>query len=303
MNMKRILFCLIFVSVAQAVYCQHIPVYSQYLSNLYLVNPSAANIDAQTSLCFHVRHQWTDLDYGAPETYNLTAGTRNNSSILAGSLCYDSWGNSSVTSARFTYGQDFKISGEKNTFLTFGISLSARQFSIDQSGYVYFDIDDPALTGLKENYMNNDVDFGALFHGEKFRFGASAMNLLNTGLVLGTNVSKNNYLQRQFFFHGSYILSMSEDLSIEPALLARISESFPLSFDVSSRLILFNQYYTGLSWRYSNAMYVYAGLNLSTFRFGYAYDMSFNRLSVLGRNTHELFFAYIIPLKKDTAYY
>ena len=50
---------------------QHLPIYSQYLFNKYLINPAVAGSDGYTSINLTTRQQWTGYQ-GAPQTYSLS---------------------------------------------------------------------------------------------------------------------------------------------------------------------------------------------------------------------------------------
>jgi type IX secretion system PorP/SprF family membrane protein len=293
MNRSSLFFLVAYFAFSGMIKAQQMPLYSQYQQNLYLMNPAAAALGIRTQAGLHVRKQWTSLTQGNPETILFTAASRNDQSILAGGLQYDKWGNSSVAGGKISYARDFVFDPDQ-AVLSLGLSLSARQFSIQQAGYVYFDPDDHAITGMLENHMNSDVDFGALFHGQSFRIGASVFNLLNTQIVLGTNISKNNFLERVFYLYGGYDVPINNILQINPSVLMRISSSGPLSFDLNAGFSIMKNYCAGLTYRYPGAAYGFVSVQVDDFVFGYSYDSVFNSFSVTGQNAHEIFMAYKI---------
>ena len=63
-------------------FAQQVPMYSQYIMNGFLINPSFAGRDGYTTVNLTVREQWTGLPQ-APSTYALSFQTRvlNNSYI------------------------------------------------------------------------------------------------------------------------------------------------------------------------------------------------------------------------------
>ncbi len=54
---------------------QQVPMYSQYIMNGFLINPSFAGRDGYTSVNLTVREQWTGMAQ-APSTYALSFQTR-----------------------------------------------------------------------------------------------------------------------------------------------------------------------------------------------------------------------------------
>jgi len=291
---KAVLFSLIiYFATSGIMKAQQMPLYSQYQQNLYLMNPAAASYGHKSHAGLHLRKQWSSLSHGTPETYLFTAASRNDQSILAGGFQYDKWGNSSVTGGKVTYARDFVFTPDQ-AVLTLGLSLSARQFAIQQAGYVYFDPDDHAITDILESHMNSDVDFGALFHGQSFRIGASVFNMLNSQIVLGTHISKNNFLERVYYLYGGYDVPINDDFQFNPSVLMKLSSSGPVSFDLNAGFSVFENYCAGFSYRHPGAAYCFISFQVDNILFGYAYDIAFNTFSVAGHNAHEVFIGYKI---------
>jgi|GEM_PF-1681854 len=291
MKAKNTIIILCFAAIYSM--AQQMPLQSQYMRNLYQINPAFASFHHQTDFFLTGRSQWNKNLKGAPETLFLNAAHRNGNSILGGAVFFDTWGNSSLSGAKFTYVQDFVFHPD-NFVLTLGLSWVARQFSVNQSDYVYFDSNDPSLTGAKENFMNTDIDFGLLIHGNSYSVGISTFNLLNRNIVIGTNASKHNTIERMLMVYGDYNVTVSDKIDLKPSLLYRLSPSGPDVFDVNVDLILLDDYHVGLSWRSSDAVSVRIGLNYGKLMFGYAYDMYMNPVSYIGKNAHEVMIGYLI---------
>src|SRR5512135_1667048 len=71
-SIALIVFFVILTGIAPA---QQVPMYSQYIMNGFLVNPSFAGRDGYTSVNLTVREQWVGLA-DAPSTYALSLQTR-----------------------------------------------------------------------------------------------------------------------------------------------------------------------------------------------------------------------------------
>ena len=52
---------------------QQLPRYSQYIMNEFLVNPSVAGVDGQTSIDLSARKEWLGFVPNTPETYSGTS--------------------------------------------------------------------------------------------------------------------------------------------------------------------------------------------------------------------------------------
>src|SRR5690606_37647426 len=72
MAMNRFLLLLISLLVASAGFSQQLPQYSQYMHNLYVVNPASAGMNDYLDVNLSFRQQWTGID-DAPRTYYLSA--------------------------------------------------------------------------------------------------------------------------------------------------------------------------------------------------------------------------------------
>lgn len=57
------------------VFGQQLPVYSQYLYNKFLINPSIAGSDGYTSFSLTAREQWVGYE-GAPRTFSFAVQSR-----------------------------------------------------------------------------------------------------------------------------------------------------------------------------------------------------------------------------------
>ena len=65
---KRILPAIVLSFLFGVVTAQQVPMYSQYIMNGFLINPSFAGRDGYTTVNLTVREQWVGMD-GAPSTY------------------------------------------------------------------------------------------------------------------------------------------------------------------------------------------------------------------------------------------
>ena len=73
--LRRILPAIVFSFIFGAAFAQQVPMYSQYIMNGFLINPSFAGRDGYTTVNLTVREQWVGLA-GAPSTYAASFQTR-----------------------------------------------------------------------------------------------------------------------------------------------------------------------------------------------------------------------------------
>ncbi len=94
--LRRILTAIIFCFTFGVAVAQQVPMYSQYIMNGFLVNPSFAGRDGYTTVNLTVREQWVGLA-GAPSTYAASFQTR---------LLKDSYISKSTSVTKETYQTD-----------------------------------------------------------------------------------------------------------------------------------------------------------------------------------------------------
>src|SRR5674536_160623 len=73
--LKSILSAIVLCFVTVASFAQTVPMYSQYIMNGFLINPSFAGRDGYTTVNLTVREQWVGMS-GAPSTYAASFQTR-----------------------------------------------------------------------------------------------------------------------------------------------------------------------------------------------------------------------------------
>jgi len=73
--LRSILPGIVLSFICAGTFAQQVPMYSQYIMNGFLINPSFAGRDGYTTVNLTVREQWVGLA-GAPSTYAVSFRTR-----------------------------------------------------------------------------------------------------------------------------------------------------------------------------------------------------------------------------------
>lgn len=89
---KSIIFAVVFSFLSLATIAQQVPMYSQYMMNGFLINPSLAGRDGYTTVNLTIREQWVGLN-GAPATFAASFQTRilKNSYIEKSTAVSEKW--------------------------------------------------------------------------------------------------------------------------------------------------------------------------------------------------------------------
>ncbi|MBN1598514.1 MAG: PorP/SprF family type IX secretion system membrane protein [Bacteroidales bacterium] len=282
---------------------QQAPLYSQYILNEFIINPSVAGIDGMTVFNLSGRKQWLGYEYG-PETYSASFSARllksdntiigrtqtlNRSRIkrgatgrvgLGASFANDQNGAVDRTTLNLSYAYHIRM---YNSQLSFGLSLQGQQFKINPELAEFrthdgFDID--PLSGLlgKSAYIP-DAAFGVHYSTKNYSFGMAAMNLFQSPIKfgdIGTGFEELKQI-RQYYYHGAYknFLTGRPDWQIEPSAVIRMTEGLQVSADLSIRFIYNNEYWAGASLRTSGEIIVLMGLKFNRMYFGYSFDYGF----------------------------
>lgn len=291
---------------------QQVPMYSQYIMNGFLVNPSFAGRDGYTTVNLTVREQWVGMA-GAPSTYAASVQTRllKNSYIskstsvrkklvkptkggkvgLGGYLFNDNNGIMKRTGAQVAYAYHIGMgqSGGYPNDLAFGLALTAYQFAVNTDGLIY-DTDDPLLNSYDRSVFIPDFNFGASFTTSRYYVGLAMTNLLRGSIIFAdTSASKRTELGH-FFLTGGMKFPLSNDFVLEPSAFIKSSDMMFKSaqMDLTARVFYKDDYWAGLSWRTNDAVIMLMGLKYDRFYFAYAFDFTLTDIRKQSMGTHEL---------------
>jgi len=291
---------------------QQVPMYSQYIMNGFLINPSFTGRDGYTSVNLTVREQWTGMAQ-APSTYALSFQTRilKNSYIskstnvkkklvkptrggqvgIGGYVFNDNNGimHRTGVQAAYSYGIPMgKGDDEYSRNLAFGLALVAYQLTINYQGLIY-DPDDPYLNNYDRSVFIPDFNFGVSYTTPKYYVGFAMTNLLRGSVMFSNDNGNNNTELGHYFLTGGIKVPLSENWLLEPSAFIKSSDMFfkSLQLDLSSRIYYKNDYWAGLSWRTSDALIMMLGLKYDRFYFAYAFDFTLTDIRKQSLGSHE----------------
>ncbi|TFG43429.1 MAG: type IX secretion system membrane protein PorP/SprF [Bacteroidia bacterium] len=291
---------------------QQVPMYSQYIMNGFLVNPSYAGRDGYTSVNLTVREQWTGLAQ-APSTYALSFQTRilKNSFIskstavkrklvrptkggqvgLGGYVFNDNNGIMHRTGAQFAYSYNIPLGGqddESTRNLAFGLAVTAYQYVINYEGLIY-DQNDPYLNNYDRSVFIPDFNFGVSYSTAKYYVGFAMTNLLRGSIRFSDDNTATGTELGHYFLTGGVKLPLSENWLLEPSAFVKSSDMLfkALQLDLSSRLYYKNDYWAGVSWRTNDAIIAMLGLKYDRFYFAYAFDFTLTDIRKQSFGSHE----------------
>lgn len=209
-------FCVVMLllSYSALALAQLSPVKSQFFQNPYLINPSMAGYNGQTSIFASYTNQWNRIE-GAPVLMALSASTAlTDKAALGVNVISDKSGLMKRTQAMGSFAYKLKFSEDHN--IRFGISLSWSNDRLDRSGATTSGTVDPALQNYnnKENYL--DGNFGLAYNIGKLQAQFSYLNLNGKRLKELSTVDYST-----FYSAVSYEFDVDAGFKIKPLVAYR----------------------------------------------------------------------------------
>ena len=301
MNLKK--YCLLFVIAvfSQFTFSQEgLPVYSDYLTdNYYLIHPSMAGVANCSKVRLTGRQQWFGQE-GAPNLQTLSVNGRiGDSPSGIGAILYnDKNGYHSQMGAYITYAHHLMFSRNEIdlNMLSFGLSVGAIQYKLDQSAFLN-EGPDPIISGVEESATNLNIDFGFSYHLIDFYVHATAKNILkNEGINNDIEITSN--LRRYLISVGKVFSKLGSEWSYEPSIMFQYKDGTKeSSIDVNAKVYKttdFGKIWGGLSYRRSfDGAEFLDGSGISTQKLQYITPL-------IGVNYNNLIFAYTYSYQSNS---
>jgi type IX secretion system PorP/SprF family membrane protein len=314
--LRNIILTVALSLITGAAYSQQVPMYSQYIMNGFLVNPSLAGRDGYTTINLTARQQWLGMT-GAPSTVAASFQTRilKNSYIskstsvrrkivrptkggnvgLGGYIFNDRNGIMSRTGVLLAYAYHIEM-GKTNgipNYLSLGLAGTFYQYAIDLGGNLMLhDVDDEFLNNYDRVVFIPDFNFGASYTTAKYYVGF-AMTSISRGSLLFGNASNNKRTELgHYFLTGGLKIKFpgNADWELEPSALIKSSDLVfkSVQMDLTGRVYYKQDYWAGISYRTGDAIVLMLGLKYDRFVFGYAFDFTLTDIRKQSFGSHEI---------------
>jgi type IX secretion system PorP/SprF family membrane protein len=309
---RNIIIWAVLLAFAEVATAQQVPMYSQYIMNGFLVNPSFAGRDGYTTINLTVREQWVGMA-GAPSTYaasfqtrllkdsyiskstavrkKLVKPTKGSKVGLGGYVFNDNNGIMRRTGLQAAYAYHIPMgqTGGYPNNLSFGLALTAYQFAINTDGLLY-DVNDPLLLSYDRSVFIPDFNFGASFTTYKYYVGFAMTNMLRGSLIFADTTRLNRNEQGHYFLTGGIKIPISIDWKFEPSAFIKSSDMLfkAVQADITGRVYYKEDFWAGLSYRTNDALILLLGLKYDRFYFAYAHDFTLTDIRRQSFGSHEL---------------
>jgi len=296
--MKKCLI-VILLCLASLTNAQQLPMYSQYLTNDFILNPAIAGSKPYFPIQINSRVQWSGLGTIAPKTNTLSyhMPLAYDAIGIGAIVMQDETGPYSQIGLTLSLAYHIKLNEYNATHLSLGLSGLMTQHTLNQDELTFHN-PDPEFQGSYSKLVP-DASFGAYLYSNNFSLSASAHQLFESIFKKSVqDIFGDNSQVRHYFAHASYRINIYSDLVVEPSLLVKSTEVSPTQLDVNARVIIDNNYWAGLSFRSSKSLIVLAGLNIGNIFLSYSYDYGISSLSSVASGSHEVSLGFNINDKR-----
>ena len=287
---------------------QQVPLYSQYILNGFLINPAVAGSEGYTAANLTAREQWIGMEH-APGTYALSFQTRilRKSYISRGSsvrrrstnntrggkvglgayIFTDQNGAVERTGFKGTYAYHISF---RHSQLSFGLSMVAYQFKLNEDLIHLADPGDELWLGANKAVLIPDADFGVYYTARNYYAGFSVDQMFESVLKIGDSGYDRYVMERNYYLIGGYDFEINRDLVFTPSTLLKYAENGKFQADLSGKFYFQQSFWVGTTYRTGHAIILLAGVSVDKFIFGYAFDIGLNSIMKHSYGTHEFTF-------------
>lgn len=308
--------------LASGLYAQQLPQFSQYMQNMYVLNPAASGLESDIDINLGYRQQWAGFD-GAPQTYYMSGSVnlgklpeqsgasyslpishrsllqtreeiRKPKHVLGGLVAVDEYGLFKRTSAMVSYSYHHPISNDYWISLGtsmgwYGLNFGAGDVILENpTDNTYGDF---IANGNRSNLF--DINAGVFLYSDRAFLGYSVYQIAQNEINLGNESSPVNLSQAKLNVHhfvtAGYSIPVAEKLDITPSVMVKLLGPAPVSFDLNLKAEFDRKFWLGVSYRNEDAISGLAGLRINEMlKFGYAYDFITSDINNLSSGSHEL---------------
>ncbi len=276
-------------------FAQQLPYYSQFISNMYMLNPAITGTKRLIDARINDRVQWVGFD-GAPRTLSFSLHSRFwKGKMGAGmSVVKDEYGSSKQTAIAGNYAYHIRF---PDVEFSLGVSGNLTKYTLDGSKITIHNTQDPSINQAVSSFdWVPDASFGAYLYNDRFRIGVSALHFIQSKAEFYKNDSTKKGII-QYATHANFILgynySTNPDYVMENILFINYAVGAPIMIDYTVRLHYLSKFFVGTSLRLGDAVVLHVGATFfDSFQVSYSYDILMSKLSPYSKGSHEIMLSY-----------
>lgn len=295
--MKKLILISGFIFAAFGSTAQQDEQMSLYMCNPLYFNPAYAGSRDAISMVAMGRFQWINFK-GAPmsQWFSVHSPVLHKALGVGGHFINDQIGNRTRTSAYADLSSGIQLNKKQDRLMA-GVTFGFDAIGYDFSNSTVNDPNDPYY-GKAFNVTKPNLGAGLYYYGKKHYVGVSVPRLLQTKAEINNIVE--TITARHFFVSAGYVFDLNSVMKLKPSTLIKYTPHAPITFDVNASLLMYEKLWTGLMYRYHEAMGVNVVYNIKqTFQIGYVYDFPINGLRTQQSGSHEIVLQYDIQPKRS----
>ncbi len=320
--MNKSIISAIAICFAVSSYAQQLPQFSQYMQNMYVINPAASSLYKDVDMNLGFRQQWAGFD-GAPQTY-YASGTVNlgrkpqatystysipishrqllktesserfGKHVVGGMVAQDEYGVFQRTSLMASYSYHHPI-GDKY-YLAVGTSLGWYGMNFGSNDIILENPTDATYNDFITNGNRSnlfDINAGVFFYGDRIFGGYSIYQLAQNEIELGNETTADNLSDAKLAIHHfatvGYRFTINQNFDLTPSIMFKALKPAPWSYDINLKADLYQKFWVGASWRNEDAVSILAGIHATEWLgVGYAYDYVTSDINDMSSGSHEI---------------
>ncbi len=203
---------------------QQDPLFAQYNSNAFLINPAISGSKGNHSINLFHRWQWVMFP-GAPQTFGLSYQGNVKDLHGIGALIFgDVTGPTSRWGGKVSYAFHIPLAQRKMR-LSIGLAARVAHNTIRTDMVQLIDPNDVAITNGDNGVTSADAEFGVFFYTKNLSIGFAAPNLIQTKIDFGNGAGNRDPIghgYRHYFLSLGYKFRMPEKkIIVEPSLMVK----------------------------------------------------------------------------------
>jgi type IX secretion system PorP/SprF family membrane protein len=255
-------------------FAQQEPMYAQYKTNAFLINPGVAGSADHHQLRINYRTQWSRFP-GAPRTISASYhGALDAKNAIGGIFISDQTGPSQRTGIQLAYAFHVPLGISEAYHLSLGLSGKTIRYHFNPDRVFFEDPSDVAIAEAAAGFNVADIAFGAYLYSDDLYLGFSAPNLIQTDLNTLDDGSRSllSKLYRHYFAIAGYTFRYDQ-FSVEPSIMVKKVQSAPYQIEGTVRFnFVEDRLFAGISYRTDWLMSFMCGVRARNLFFAYSAD-------------------------------
>lgn len=270
---------------------------SVYMHNPLYYNPAYAGSKDAISMVAVGRFQWTNYE-GAPNSqwFSIHAPLLFKTLGVGAHMVNDRIGKRNRTSVFADVSGSIQVNKTNQSRIALGLSVGADIMGYDFTNSVVNDINDP-FYGEQISATKPNLGAGIYWYGNRHYVGISSPRLLEANIKTSEDILKQ-LNARHFFLAAGYVFDVNSVFKMKPSFLAKYTLNAPLTFDINLSMLSYERFWTGLMYRFHEAVGINVGIIIKDFTLGYVYDFPINGLRSHQGGSHEVFLQFDLRTKK-----